>query len=142
MKPSPQPNYLFVYGTLRKEFGLQISKDIKGDISYIGSAAINGALYDIGEYPAALPIEDSSSKIIGEIYQVIHPRKVFKLLDEYEGYDRKHIAKSEYYRRREILEMENGDKICAWIYWYNFPINNKRRIRQNDYLQYLKSKRA
>ena len=142
MKHSSLPNYLFVYGTLRKEFGLQLSKDIKEDIAYIGSAVINGELYDIGEYPAALPTEDKRSKIVGEVYEIKHPRKVFKLLDEYEGYDRKHLENSEYYRRRELLKMENGGNISAWIYWYNFPIKNKRKIRQNDYLQYLKTKRA
>jgi len=142
MKTNIKPNYLFVYGTLRKEFGLQLSKDIKEDIVYMGSAAINGELYDIGEYPAALPTKDKNAKIAGEIYQVSHPRKVFKLLDEYEGYDKKHLESSEYFRRRELLEMESGEKIEAWVYWYNFPVKNKRRIEQRDYLQYLKSKRA
>jgi len=142
MKANVRPNYLFVYGTLRKEFGLQLSKDIGEDIVYVGSAAIKGELYDIGDYPAALPTQDENAKIAGEIYEVNHPRKVFKLLDEYEGYDRKHLESSEYYRRKEMLEMENGNKIQAWVYWYNFPVGNKRRIYQKDYLQYLKSKRA
>ena len=142
MKYNLHPDYLFFYGTLRKEFGLQLSKDIGQDIIYIGSAAIKGELYDIGEYPAALPTNYENAKITGEIYEVNHPRKVFKLLDDYEGYDRKHIESSEYYRKKEMLELDNGNKIKAWVYWYNFPVNNKIRINQSDYLQYLKNKIA
>jgi gamma-glutamylcyclotransferase (GGCT)/AIG2-like uncharacterized protein YtfP len=142
MKANIQPNYLFVYGTLRKEFGLQLSKEIMNDLSFVSSGAINGELYDIGEYPAALPSENKDSLISGEIYKISHPRKVFKLLDEYEGYDKKHLDNSEYLRKKELLELESGEKIRAWVYWYNFPVNNKLRINQSDYLQYLKNKIA
>jgi len=140
MKTNSQPNYLFVYGTLRKEFGLQLSTDLKDDISFVENAVINGELFDIGEYPAALPTNDESSKIKGEIYQVKHPRKVFKILDEYEGYNRKHLKESEYYRKKEVLMRENGENIIAWVYWYNFPVPNEKRIFESDYLQYLKTK--
>lgn len=142
MKPISQPNYLFVYGTLRKEFGLQLTKEIKDNIIYTGGATINGKMYDIGEYPAALPSANEHSKIVGEIYELKHPRKIFRLLDEYEGYDRKHLSQSEYYRKKETLELETGEKIQAWVYWYNFPIKNKRKIKQKDYLEYLKKKTA
>ena len=104
MNINSQQNYLFVYGTLRKEFDLELSKEIEEDIVYIGNAAINGELYDIGEYPAALPSDDKNSKILGEIYKVNHPRKIFKLLDEYEGFDKNHLENSEYYRRKETLD--------------------------------------
>jgi len=140
MKVNSQPDYLFAYGTLRKGFGLQMLKNISHNIDYVGSGAINGALYDIGEYPAALPTEDKNSKIAGEIYQLKHSRKMFRLLDEYEGYDRKDLQNSEYYRRRETLELDNGDKIKVWVYWYNFPVNDKMKIEDSDYLNYLKGK--
>ena len=142
MKINPQLNYLFVYGTLRKEFGLQLSSEIKGDIIYICGAVINGEMYDIGEYPAALPSTNDNAKITGEIYELKHLRKIFRLLDEYEGYDRKNLNQPEYYRKKETLELDSGEKVQAWVYWYNFPIKNKKRIRKKDYLQYLKNKTA
>ncbi|MEN9523311.1 MAG: hypothetical protein RL065_1688 [Bacteroidota bacterium] len=131
-------NYLFVYGTLRKDFDLPLSKQISDEIEFIETAKINGELYDIGEYPAALP--QGNSKILGEVYLVHHPRKILKLLDEYEGYDRKKITASEYYRRKETIELNDGKKIEAWVYWYNFSVSNKRKIRQQDYLKYIKNK--
>jgi gamma-glutamylcyclotransferase (GGCT)/AIG2-like uncharacterized protein YtfP len=142
MKISTQTNYLFVYGTLRKGFGLHLSDEIKDDLVYVGGATINGELYDIGEYPAALPSPEKDSKISGEIYLLLHPRKVFKILDEYEGYDRENIEKSEYYRKKESLELDNGKRIDAWVYWYNFPVKGKKRIKTKDYIQYLSHKKS
>ena len=137
MKNNLQPNYLFVYGTLRKGFGLPILKKIESDIQYLGNSEINGELYDIGKYPAALPAKKSSSKILGEVFVILRPRKVFKLLDSYEGFDRKDKKHSEYYQKKELLVLDSGEKIYSLVYWYNLPIIDKNRITQSDYLIYL-----
>ena len=142
MKINSLNNYLFVYGTLRKEFGLGLSEKIKQDMILVGDASIRGELYDIGEYPAALPSKDEKSKIIGEIYELIHPRKVFKLLDEYEGYDKDDLNNSEYYRKKESVTLNNGKEVGAWVYWYNFPIKGKKKIKTKDYIQYLSYKKS
>ena len=132
--------YLFVYGTLRNGVSLPINQQIAKDIEWVGASQIKGRLYDIGEYPGALPAEKSNSLIKGEILRIKKPRKVLKLLDEYEGYNSKNVKTSEYYRKKEIVELEDGNKVQAWVYWYNFPVENKPRIRNRDYLNYLKKK--
>jgi len=133
--------YLFVYGTLRKGFDLPLQKKIKGDIEWLGPSVIRGKLYDMGKYPAALPLEkNEKSKIKGEVIKINHPEKVLKLLDRYEGYDPKKIKNSEYYRQKEKLVLENGKRVDAWVYWYNQPVEGKKRIRHYDYLNYLKKK--
>jgi len=138
-----KPDYLFVYGTLRKGFEIPVQKRISGDIEWLGLSEIRGKMYDIGDYPAALPLQRHEKSVIrGEVIKIKHPAKVMKLLDRYEGYDPKKLERSEYYRDKQKLVLENGQKIEAWVYWYNFPVDGKKRIRHKDYLNYLKKKRT
>ena len=133
--------YLFVYGTLRKGFDLPLKKKISQNIEWMGGSEIKGKLYDIGKYPGALPLEKNEKSVIrGEVIRINNPVKVMKVLDNYEGYDPKKLKDSEYYREREKVVLENGKKVDAWVYWYNFPVEGKKRIRHKDYLNYLKKK--
>ena len=135
--------YLFVYGTLRKGFDLPLQKRISRDIEWVGPSEIRGKLYDIGKYPAALPVEKNEKSVIkGEVIKINDPVKVMKLLDKYEGYDPKKLKSSEYYREKEKLVLKDGKKVEAWVYWYNYPVEGKKRIRHKDYLNYLKKKRT
>jgi len=36
--------------------------------------------------------------------------------------------------------MRSGETKKAWIYWYNFDLSKKVKIRHKDYLNYLKNK--
>ena len=136
-------HYLFVYGTLRTGFGSPVRQEIKADVELIGDAVTRGKLYDIGRYPGAVRIADNESGTIrGEVLRLRYPKKVLRILDQYEGYDPEMPAKSEYYRDQEPVRLSDGKEISAWVYWYNFPIEGKRRIRQSDYLQYLKKKQS
>ena len=136
-----KPYYLFVYGTLRKGFNLPVEKKILRDIERIGLSEIKGKMYDVGKYPAALPVKKNEKSVIkGEVIKINDPGKVLKVLDRYEGYNPKNLESSEYYRDKQKLVLPNGKKIEAWVYWYNFPVEGKKRIRHKDYLDYLKKK--
>jgi gamma-glutamylcyclotransferase (GGCT)/AIG2-like uncharacterized protein YtfP len=139
---STKESYLFIYGTLRNGMPLAIDNDIAIDIEWVGHSQIKGRLYEIGEYPGALPAENDKSVIKGEVLKLNKPGKVLKLLDEYEGYDPKNLEQSEYYRKKELIQMEDGSTVEAWVYWYNLPVTNKRRIANHDYLKYLKKKQS
>lgn len=135
--------YLFVYGTLRTGLGSPVRREIKADVELIGDAIIRGKLYDIGRYPGAIRIMDEEPGTIrGEVLRLMYPKKVLRILDQYEGYDPEMPAKSEYYRDQQLVRLSDGKEINAWVYWYNFPIEGKRRIRQSDYLEYLKKKQS
>jgi len=81
------------------------------------------------------------SVIKGEVVMIKNPRKVMALLDEYEGYDPKKIKTSEYLREKAHVKLDDGKEVEAWVYWYNLPVEGKRRIRHRDYLDYLKKKK-
>ena len=135
---------MFAYGTLRKGVAIPLKKKIGEDMEWVGLSQIPGKMYDIGKYPGALPAnaDEKRSFIKGEVIKIRNPRKVFKILDEYEGFDPRHVDKSEYYREKKTVQLDDGTKIDAWVYWYNLPVQGKRRIRHKDYLDYLKKKKS
>ena len=49
---------LFVYGSLRKEFGHPAYEYLSNYFHLIGPARVKGLVYDLGEYPAALPTNE------------------------------------------------------------------------------------
>ncbi len=129
--------YLFVYGTLRKGFSLLIPERIAADIEWVGYSKVQGKLYDIGKYPGAVPDDAGDTFINGEIIRIKTPVKVFEYLDNYEDYHAEDAQASEYCRKKQWFIIEDGARIEAWIYWYNFPVNGKKRIIENDYIKYL-----
>ena len=138
-----EPHYLFVYGTLRTGFGNPVRKEIMFDVELIGESVIRGKLYDIGRYPGAVRITDpESGSIKGEVLKIMHPKKVLRILDQYEGFDPEMPGKSEYCRGLIPVRLPKGKEVMAWVYWYNFPVEGKRRIRNNDYVDYLKTKQS
>ena len=67
---SENGNYqLFVYGTLRSGFHHPAYAYISDNFTLVGQGKIKGRLYDMGEYPAAVPVAEDSF-IIGELYQL------------------------------------------------------------------------
>ena len=67
------------------------------------------------------------------------PERVLRILDKYEGIGEKASA-SEFVRKRNRVKLRSGKEVMAWVYWYNFDPKDKIRIKQKNYLNYLKNK--
>ncbi len=132
-------DYLFVYGTLRKDYDLKLRKKVQNDLEYVGRAKVGASLYDLGSYPGAVKSNDGR-EVIGDVFLVNDPGRVFQVLDKYEGYRENETSNSEFVRKRNRVKMSSGKNVNAWVYWYNFDTGNKTKIRQKDYLNYLKNK--
>jgi gamma-glutamylcyclotransferase (GGCT)/AIG2-like uncharacterized protein YtfP len=132
-------DYLFVYGTLRKDYDLKLRKKVQNDLEYAGRAKVGASLYDLGSYPGAVKSNDGR-EVIGDVFLVNDPGRVFQVLDKYEGYRENETSNSEFVRKRNRVKMSSGKNVNAWVYWYNFDTGNKTKIRQKDYLNYLKNK--
>lgn len=128
-----QKDYLFVYGTLRKNYHLKLKEKVASNIAYIGQAKVAASLYDIGRYPAAIK-ENTVDEVVGDVYILKDPEKVFKVLDEYEG--------NEFSREKNRVKLRSGKSVNAWVYWYNQKPEGKRRIPYKDYLNYLRNKKT
>lgn len=92
---------------------------------------MNGILYDMGDYPAAVKTNEANA-IEGDVFEMMNAGEVFKVLDEYEG--------EEYERQIEKIKMNNGDELEAWVYWYTGGLENKIRISERSYRNHLKIK--
>jgi len=137
---NPASDYLFVYGTLRSPLSLLSKDQIAKHVEWLGFSLVQGSLYDIGEYPGAVPSADEFAYINGEIIKMKDPDKILKMLDEYEGFDPENAGQSEFLRKKEPVKLEDGTMIESWVYWYNLPVHEKAKIEETDYLEYLKKK--
>lgn len=125
-------DYLFVYGTLRNDYDLKLKERVSGNMEFIGKAKVDATLYDLGQYPGAKKEKNSANEVIGDVFLINDPKKLFKILDKYEG--------STFSRRKDQVRLRSGKNVDAWIYWYNLKPDKNRIIKYKDYLNYLKNK--
>lgn len=133
---------LFVYGSLRSGFHHPAYAYISRYFSLIAEGKAKGKLYDMGEYPAAVPDEQSNSFIVGELYRINNPDEfnwAMAQLDDYEGLNTENNEPALY--RREKVTVYIADRTeQAWVYWFNGDVGGKPLVESGDVLQYARQK--
>ena len=125
--------FLFVYGTLRRDYGLSLMREVADEMEFVATGQVLGQLYDLGDYPGAVKLDQALTVIKGDVFQLKDSTTVFRLLDQYEG--------EEYRREKVVVDLDTGGQKEAWIYWFTGPAEEGKRIRVADYLDYLKNKK-
>ncbi|MEO6725609.1 MAG: acetylornithine/succinylornithine family transaminase [Blastocatellia bacterium] len=118
--------YLFVYGTLQPASAPAEVKDIVGRWRRVGSATALGQLYDLGEYPGAVLDAGTSTRIIGEVFELPKDPGVLATLDEYEGFDADAPQESLFQRVKTEVKLAEGGKQEVWIYVYNRNVSDQK----------------
>ena len=72
------------YGTLRTGFNRTTRAGVDGLLKFAGRGWINGKLFDLGIYPAAVPASDA--RVWGEVFEITDPPTVLAALDRIEGH--------------------------------------------------------
>ncbi|HEY8396933.1 MAG TPA: gamma-glutamylcyclotransferase family protein [Flavihumibacter sp.] len=129
---------LFVYGTLRKGFQHPAFTYISENFEYVSEATVKGRLFDLGEYPAAIPAE-SGYAIRGELYRLKADAEwnwAIAQLDDYEGLFPEEGETPLYNRSEAPVELPEGTTDKAWVYWYNGDTAGYPEILSGDFLQY------
>jgi gamma-glutamylcyclotransferase (GGCT)/AIG2-like uncharacterized protein YtfP len=129
------PNYLFVYGTLRKSFPAHSL--IEEYFSFVCNAQVTGKLYYEGNFPAAIATEEESF-IQGELYKLKSDDvfgDAFARLDEYEE------VQDELFVRERVNILVDGNSITAWVYWYNKSLENLEVIESGDVVEYYNNQK-
>ncbi|MFC0774592.1 gamma-glutamylcyclotransferase family protein [Terrimonas alba] len=133
--------YVFVYGSLRSGFHSPAYQYISNYFNLFGEAKVKGKLFDTGEYPAAIPVQEDSF-IKGELYLIKNENEfswAIAQLDDYEGVVVEKDEQPLY--RREMVDVYINDAIVpAWIYWYNGDLSGKPVLSSGDILDYLNKK--
>jgi gamma-glutamylcyclotransferase (GGCT)/AIG2-like uncharacterized protein YtfP len=108
-----------------------MSQFLKTHSKVLGKGFINGKLYDVGAYPAAVLSNLKNDKIYGTILKMTDAENTFKVLDAYEGLE---DSPPLYLRKSVPVHLENQRFINAWVYIYNSSINHLKPIPSGDYL--------
>ncbi len=143
------PEYLFVYGTLRKGAGHPMNRALEAHATHAGTGRFAGKLYDLGSYPAAVPCQEGG-RVAGELYRLHRPEQILPLLDRYEGCTDMDGSGADYRREARTVEIMRmapfldgkqpggkhlgNDTVQAWIYLYNRPTAGLKVIPGGDYL--------
>lgn len=98
---------------------------------------MQGNLYDLGEYPGAVPCTEDHW-IIGEVYHITSMEefdKAMEVIDDYEGLI---VEPGEVplFRREPMNILFKNTTVVAWMYWYNKQITNRPRIESGDFVAY------
>ena len=131
--------YVFFYGTLMTPFNRPGRQRVSTKLAFAGRGRITAALYDLGIYPAAVPVNDDST-VRGELYQLHDAPAVLAALDEIEGYRPAEPERSLYMRVMTDVTLDDGRVERAWAYFYNAPLGRAQRIMSGDYLEHLNVK--
>ena len=78
------PERVFFYGTLRTGFNRTTRAGIDEYLKFTGRGWIDGKLFDLGIYPAAVPATDA--RVRGEVFEITDAATVLTALDRIEGY--------------------------------------------------------
>ena len=138
--PVSAPRFLFVYGTLLRDFASLESWQRRVQAEFVGRGRIKGKLYDLGEYPGA--ITDSEHRVRGEVYELRNPGEAVKLLDEYEEFFPLHPERSLFVRTVTPVVMDDGREMEAWAYFYNGQVDESKLIAGGDYRDISKPRSA
>ena len=126
---------VFFYGTLMTGFERRRRAGIEPRLAYVGHGSIQGSLFDLGLYPAAVP--SNEGRIRGEVYRMSRPERVLPILDEIEGYSPDDPGRSLYTRDAVAVTLDQGGTHQAWAYFYNAPLGKATRILSGDYLAHV-----
>ena len=129
---------LFLYGTLRPYFGHALGLELGRSGVYRGVASVQGALFDCGEFPAAVSDPTSRYWIKGELYELPREHRLWAELDEYEDYKPQNLSESLFARAEIVAFDEDANPLKAEIYLYRASTSGLARIEGGDYLSFCR----
>ncbi|MCF8034162.1 MAG: gamma-glutamylcyclotransferase [Desulfarculaceae bacterium] len=125
----PEPEIIFLYGTLMCPFPTQARLGVEHMLEYKGPDAMAGQLHDMGPYPALRP---GPGLVQGQVFAILDPQ-VVDILDSFEVYRPGAPDESEYLRERWSLTQRPAE---AWVYVFNRPVDGLPLIPGGDWAAY------
>ncbi len=136
------PEYLFVYGTLRKELVKQVSPELQAimqSLRFISTGQIQGELFNLGAYPGAIVGAAFQTKIVGEVYELPESHNTLDILDVYEGFIPGELEASLFARSAEAITLADGRQLECWMYLYNDWVATGSLIESGDYVKQVQT---
>lgn len=125
--------HLFVYGTLMSTASSTLGRDmrlrLRREARVVGTASIEGQLYDRGRYPVLTIPTGTIDRVQGELIEIADPALTFPWLDAYEGIGRNPQGGDEYQRVEHQVTLSSGGTVTAWVYLFQRPVTGLPRIK-------------
>jgi gamma-glutamylcyclotransferase (GGCT)/AIG2-like uncharacterized protein YtfP len=118
---------LFVYGTLMRGSRHPMARELEAHASYLDDARYNARLYLISTYPGMVASAAPEDLVFGEVFELRDPAFLL-MLDDYEGCGPDADQPAEYRRLVHTVTLDSGAQVKAWVYLYNWPVDESRRI--------------
>jgi gamma-glutamylcyclotransferase (GGCT)/AIG2-like uncharacterized protein YtfP len=134
--------FIFVYGTLRKAIAIGSHNILARYGDYVADGYLQGKLYEVNRYPAAIESNNRQDKVYGELYQMADSRLVLPELDAYEECTPHYPEPHEYRRKQLAISLCDGGSVIAWVYIFNHDVSNLIAIKSGDYLHYFNALNA
>jgi gamma-glutamylcyclotransferase (GGCT)/AIG2-like uncharacterized protein YtfP len=135
MNGERHPNYLFVYGTLRRESRHPMAVLLAKGARLVGRARVPGRLYDLGEYPGMTAPAAPDEWVRGEVHELTDPETLLRALDHYEGCEPDEPDLSLFARLPTTAILDGGSPLATWAYFYRGPLDGTRPIPSGDYFE-------
>jgi gamma-glutamylcyclotransferase (GGCT)/AIG2-like uncharacterized protein YtfP len=127
------PHFIFVYGLLKSNYENEAAQTVRENCTLIGEGRMPGRLYDIGTYPGAVYIEDATTFVHGEIFEIQqNEEKLIHYLDHFEGVGADFPDPNEYRKKIISVQTEQG-AIQASCYLYNWNLERLELIKTGKY---------
>jgi gamma-glutamylcyclotransferase (GGCT)/AIG2-like uncharacterized protein YtfP len=124
---------LFVYGTLMSRSRHPMAMRLAAESASLGAATICGQLYSLGAYPGARPSGDPRDRVHGDVLKLRRPQHSFRWTDAYEGCGEDAPEPHGFKRVIVTARLMTGRHVDTWVYYYQGPLGNARRLRSGRY---------
>ncbi len=127
---------LFVYGTLmHATSGNKMADLLRANSEHLGAAQMQGKLYRVNHsYPGVTDSDDPDDVVHGDLFRLDeNADKVIAALDLYEDIGGTFSEPYEYRRERRQIQSDDGT-VTAWVYIYNWPIEEATRITNGRFI--------
>ncbi|MGH6800176.1 MAG: gamma-glutamylcyclotransferase family protein [Methylocella sp.] len=128
-------DYLFVYGTLRRDINSEMHHLLARYGKFLGDATFQGKLYMLDYYPGLVQSDNPQDVVNGEVYKLSCPNAALSRLDDYEECGPTFSEPTKYVRRKLDVKLKMGEVISAWIYIFARPTIGLRLIQSGDFLR-------
>lgn len=124
--------YLFVYGTLRPQLAHGEAKSLIAELEIIGSATVQGKLYDFGAYPGVI---NEKGIVYGDLLRITNSEQLISL----DAYEECTGCSPLFTRSITTAQSCEGNSIAAWIYLFCGQTKSGVLIASGDYREYFRS---
>ncbi len=129
------PDYLFVYGTLRRDAAGSPHPLLAGAAQFVGAAQCRGRLYQVADYPGLVASGNPRDMVRGEVYELDESLALLPRLDDFEGCGPGFPRPTEFVRRSRAVWLDDGTIVAAWVYLYNRSTDGLLRIEGGEFLR-------